>query len=184
MKFTFVNLTAVLVFALLFSSACRNDDSPLREVNSSTKNSNQTASADSENANSAKDDIDELGKIIKLPLVPEEANYWEENLKAVDGNNQNSSQKGKKIVAVLKFSPENAAQLVSHIEKIKPPIDAVIDTESQFPVELIAQSQLSGDETLKGKSYAADDFLQPPYNKGKITRVENTDYFVLELTTE
>ena len=184
MKFTFVNLTAVLVFVLLFSSACKNSDSTLREVNSSTKNSNQIAITNSENANSVKDDIDELGKIIKLPLVPEDANYWEENLTESNVGNQNSAQKRKKLVAVLKFSPENAAQLVSHIEKIKPPIDAVIDSESQFPAELIAQSQLSGDETLKGKSYAADDFAQTPYNKGKITRIENTDYFVLELTTD
>jgi hypothetical protein len=179
MKFTFVNLTAILIIVILFSSACNNDNLT-NTNNSSTKNSNQTADAISENANSAKDDVDELGKIIKLPLLPEEANYWEEN-STESGGGQNFAR-NEKFVAVLKFSPENAARLVAHIEKIKPPTDSQIDTESRFPAELVAQSQLSGDETLKGKSYAADDFLQAPYKSGKITRIENTDYFVLELT--
>jgi hypothetical protein len=180
MKFTLVNLPAILLIVILFLSACTNDNLT-NNPNSSTNNSNQAANANGDNANSAKDDIDELGKIIKLPLLPEEVSYWEEN-SAESGGNQNAEQ-NKKIVAVLKFSPEKAVQLVSHIEKIKPPVDSQIDAENRFPAELIAQSQLSGDETLKGKSYAADDFLQTPYKNGKITRVENTDYFVLELTT-
>ena len=181
MKFTFVNLAAIFILVILFSSACSNDNPTGNNIDLSAKNSNQTADANSENTNSSKDDIDELGKVIKLPLLPEEANYWEENLTDSAGN-QNSAL-NKKIIAVLKFSPRDAAELVSHIEKIKLPVDSAIDSESRFPAELIAQSQLSGDETLKGKSYAADDFLQPPYRSGKITRIENTDYFVLELTT-
>lgn len=183
MKFTFVNLTAVLILSILFLSAC-NEDPTGDGKNPIANSSNQPANANGETANAARDDIDELGKIIKLPVSPEEANYWEENLSGTDSSNQNSVSKAKKIVAVLKFSSENAAQLISNIEKIKPPTDSEIDAENRFPAELIAQSQLSGDETLKGKSYAADDFLQTPYNVGKITRIENTDYFVLELTTD
>jgi len=178
MKFTFVNLTAFIIFTGLFLSACKNES-----LTNDNLNSNQAAVANGENANPAKDDIAELGKIIKLPLLPEEANYWEENLTESNSTNQNPAPSGKKIVAVLKFSPENASQLVSSIEKIRPSADSEIDAENRFPAELIAQSQLSGDETLRGKSYAANDFLQTPYNDGKITRIENTDYFVLELTT-
>lgn len=166
-------MTAIFILVSLFSTACDNRDSVNENNRSSSRNSNQIETADGENANPAKDDVDELGKIIKLPLLPEEVNYWEET----------STERNREIVAVLKFSPENAAQLVSHIEKIKPPFDSQIDADSRFPAELVAQSQLSGDETLKGKSYAADDFLQPPYKSGKITRIENTDYFVVELTT-
>jgi hypothetical protein len=180
MKFTFVNLTIITLFVVLLLSACGDND--LSNTNSAAGNSNQIAGVNADNANSTKDDIDELEKIIKLPVVPKEVNYWEENLtKTVDG--QKLAQSGKKIVAVLKYSSENAAQLIGQIEKIKPPVDAEIDAESRFPAELIAQSQLSGDESLKGKSYAADDFFQTPYTSGKISRVENSDYFVLELTT-
>jgi hypothetical protein len=181
MKFALLKLIVVFIFIILVSSACSNDDSA-NNGGSAAKNSNQNKNQSEENANSAQDDVEELGKLIKLPLMPEEANYWEENLTKPDADNQNSAPNGKLLVVVLKFSPENAARLVSQIEKIKPPIDAEIDAERRFPAELVAQSQLSGDETLKGKSYAADDFLQPPYKSGKITRIENTDYFVLELT--
>ncbi len=182
MKFTLVNLLIIALFIVLFLTACGNNGSTGDVNNSSDGNLNQAAAANAENANSAKDDIDELGKIIKLPLAPEEANYWEENLTSTEGS-KNPAQNGKKIVAVLKFSPENAAQLIAQIERLKPPIDAEIDAESRFPAELIAQSQLSGDESLKGKSYAADDFFQTPYTNGKISRIENSDYFVLELAT-
>lgn len=181
MKFTRVNLIVFLIFAILLSSACNNENSAGNNAENSLKNLNQTADSIGRNANSSNDDIDELERIIKLPFLPEEANYWEENL-PVSNANQNSVS-NKKLIVVLKFSPENAAQLINQIEKIKPPGDSTIDSESRFPAELVAQSQLSGDETLKGKSYAADDFLQPPYKNGKITRIENTDYFVLELTT-
>jgi hypothetical protein len=181
MKFTFVNLNAFLILSILFTSACSNISSINEPSDLSATNSNQNNVANAGNTNPAKDDIDGLGKIIKLPLLPEEANYWEENL--TDSSINQNAPGNKKIIAVLKFSPENSAQLVGNIEKIKAPIDSDIDAENRFPAELIAQSQLSGDETLKGKSYAADDFLQAPYKSGKITRIENTDYFVLELVT-
>jgi ABC-type Fe3+-hydroxamate transport system substrate-binding protein len=183
MKFTFVNLAILSLFIVLFLSACGSNGLTNESNTSSAENANQIGAANAASSNSVKDDIDELGKIIKLPLLPEDANFWEENVTKTDGDGQTSVQNGKKIIAVLKFSPENAAQLTAQIEKIKPPIDSEIDAESRFPAELIARSQLSGDESLKGKSYAADDFFQMPFTNGKITRIENSDYFVLELTT-
>lgn len=182
MKFTLVNLTAIVTLVITLQCACGGETTGDGAV-SSTGNSNQIGSGDSEKSNPAQDDPAELGKIIKLPLLPEETIFWEENLNNSEIGNQNPVLKGKKIVAVLRYSPENSAQIISHIEKIKAPIDSEVDAESRFPAELIARSQLSGDESLKGKSYAADDFFQTPYTNGKITRVEGTDYFVLELTT-
>lgn len=181
MKFSPLNL--ILLLIICFLSACNNANQT-NSNNSASRNTNQNSEAASENANSAKDDIDELAKIIKLPLMPEEVSYWEDGSAKANGDNQTSAAPEKTFVVVLKYSPENAALLVGSIEKIKPPVDSDIETERRFPAELVAQSQLSGDETLKGKSYAADDFIQPPYKNGKITRIENTDYFVLELTTD
>ncbi|HEX8638579.1 MAG TPA: hypothetical protein VF692_10990, partial [Pyrinomonadaceae bacterium] len=88
---------------------------------------------------------------------------------------------GKKMTAVLKFTAEDAARIVAQAETYRPATPAQIETESWFPAELIAQSELSGDETLKGNAYAANDFLQPPYSDGKLTRLENSSYFILEL---
>lgn len=182
MKFTPLNLIAVLLFVFCFSNACSSGNQSGNN-NIAAQNGKNNSNTLNENSNLAKDDIDELQKIIRLPLIPEEVSYWEDNAAIGSGENQTSAAREKLFVAVMKFSPENAAILVNNIEKIKPPFDSDIETERRFPAELVAQSQLSGDETLKGKSYAVDDFIQPPYKNGKITRIENTDYFVLELAT-
>jgi hypothetical protein len=144
---------------------------------------NETANTNSfaSNVNSkteavAKDDLEELGKIIKLPVVPEEATYSEINL-----NDRNPAPNNKKLVAVLKFSAENTKQIVAQAEKYNPPAPADIDAENWFPPELVAKSQETGDEFLKGIAYAPNDFLQSPYINGRLTRINDTNYFVLEL---
>ena len=114
--------------------------------------------------------MENLAKIIKLPFAPEEATFTE------------TGSKDKKLVAVLKFSAADAAVITANAEKYKPPVASDIDAEMWFPPELIAKSQESGDEVLKGNEYAANDFLQPPYINGKLTRIGDTNYFVLELT--
>ncbi len=136
------------------------------------ENSNQNANTAANSANSnvaaTKDDLEEFGKIVKLPFTPEEVT-WRET-------------KDKKIIAVLRFSAADAQNLIKQIEKQKQSAPVEINAENWFPPELIAKSQQSGDETLKGKEYAADDFFLAPFNKGKITRIDDTNYFILELS--
>jgi len=123
-----------------------------------------------------KDDIEELGKIVKLSFVPEEATYTEINV-----DDRNSAANKKKLVAVLKFSAENANQIIAQAEKYNSPAPADIDAENWFPPELVAKSQETGDDFLKGTAYAPNDFLQSPFVNGKLTRINDTNYFVLEL---
>lgn len=150
-----------LLSLLLTLSACT----------ASNTNSNQTPNKPSNtnaNADTTKDDTEEFAKIVKLPVQPEEVSWRETN--------------DKKLIAVLKFSATEANNLVAQIEKQKPPQTAEINAENWFPPELVAQSQQSGDASLKGKEYAANDFFLVPYTKGKITRINETNYFVLELS--
>ncbi len=112
---------------------------------------------------------EELGLIVNLPYESDEA-IWKEDAAR------------KKVTAVLRFSPDVAKTIVGQAEKVRPPLDVQIPAESWFPAELVAQSQMSGDANLKGKAYAAKDFYMEPYTDGTITRVDGTDYFVLELT--
>ena len=132
-------------------------------------NSIQSSDFNNESSSQPKDDIAELEKIIKLPFHPEEAIWL-------------SLPNEKKLVVVLKFSPEDANQIVQQAEKYQPATQSAVEADNWFPAELIAQSQLSGDETLKGNSHAANDFFQPPFTNGKITRIVDTNFFVLELT--
>lgn len=173
----------IFLFALIFVGqifiACRTDENQ----NGNLKNSNQTANSQitSENANFVKDNVEELELTIKLPIHPEEA-LWREDKTEVQSNS--AARIGKKLTAVLKFTAEDAAKIVAQSETYRPATPAQIETESWFPAELIAQSELSGNETLKGNSYAANDFLQPPFSNGKLTRLDDSNYFILELLAE
>lgn len=134
-------------------------------------NAGPVANQANENANTAKTNVEELGVLVNVPYEAEDI-VWKE-----DGAN-------KKLVAVLRFSPVDAAKLVAEAEKFRLPQPVNLASESWFPAELIAQSDLSGDDTLNGKSYAANNFLQDPYTVGSIVRIENTDYFVLEVSAK
>lgn len=165
MNFSFTKTFGVFFLGVFLLAACSKIENANRTESSQTNQSND--------AQAIKDDVEELGKIVKLPLEPEEATYREEN---------QSAPNEKKLTAVLKFSAADAAQIAVQAEKYKPAAAAEIEAEDWFPAELVAQSQLSGDETLKGFEFAANDFFQPPYENGKLTRVGETDFFVLELT--
>jgi len=168
MRISQAKLILSLALSIFLLNAC---------AGNKTANTNSFAQGvDSNIQVGAKDDIEELGKIIKLPFLPEEATYSEINL-----NDGSSATNQKKLVAVLKFSAVNVNQIVAQAEKYNPPAPADIDAENWFPPELVAKSQETGDEFLKGAAYAANDFLQSPYINGRLTRINDTNYFVLEL---
>lgn len=164
-KFLFV----IFLANLFLLDACKSTEN----VNANQKT--QKTNGENEKKNPAKDDIGELLNLVQLPEVPEEVVWREESL-------PNDSE-NKKVVAVLQYTLENAAKLVALIEKNKQPEQVEIGAENWFPEELIAQSQVSGNEMLKGTAYGANQFFNIPYGNGRITRIENTNYFVLELTT-
>lgn len=122
-------------------------------------------------ANSAKTNVEELSVLINFPYVTEDI-VWKED----DANSR--------LIAVFRLSPSDAAKLVTESEKIRPGQSVNLSSESWFPAELIAQSSMSGDDTLNGKSYAANGFLQPPYKSGTLARIDNTDFFVLEVSAK
>jgi len=172
----------VFLISVFFLSGCgANENKNISRQSNATETGD--LNAEGVNANLPKDDVVELSKIIKLPFTPEEVVYKEINPNTDKSAKTLPATDEKKLVAVLKFSTQDANQIVAQAEKYKLPIRAEIDAENWFPAELVAQSQLSGDETLKGTAYAANEFLQPPFNNGKITRISDTDFFVLELTS-
>lgn len=130
------------------------------------------------NTSVARDKPEELALVIVFPIEPEEA-VWRED--AVNTTAPDNSHYTKKLTAVLKYPPLEAGKLATLIANAGPATPAAVDAETWFPAELIAQSEMSGDDLLKGDSYPARDFFQAPYNDGKITRIDGTDYFVLEL---
>ena len=126
-----------------------------------------------ENANSAKTNVEEFQLLVNVPYELEDEDIvWKEN----------TAQ--KKLIAVLRFSAENANKIVAEAAARQAPQNVSVSSESWFPSELIAQGELSGDDSLKGLAYRADSFFQEPYTSGRIGRIEGTDYFVLELSAK
>lgn len=123
----------------------------------------------------ANDNIEELGTLIKLPFEPEEV-AWKES--AMPARTQGSAG-SRRLTAVMRFSSDHAKRIVAQAEKHRPPTDVTLNTERWYPSELISQSELTGADTLKAVSYSPVEFLQPPFETGELARVENSDYFVL-----
>lgn len=122
-----------------------------------------------DDANSTKTNAEELGMLVKIPYETEDI-VWK------------SYPTAKRIVAVLRFSPADANKIVA--EAGGTPEGRIVQVETWFPDELIAQGEMSGDDALKGIAYPATAFYQDPYTSGKITRIESSDYFVLDLTAK
>jgi hypothetical protein len=131
-------------------------------------NNHSTASTNNADSNSARTNVEELGVLVAMPFETEDV-VWKE------------IPHQKKVVAVLRFSPSDANKLVEEAAKLRKPAPVDVISEVWFPPELIAQSETSGDGNLRGIAYAANSFYQPPYTDGQITRIQDTDYFVLEL---
>jgi hypothetical protein len=167
MKFFQAKLFFLYLISAILFSACGESEG----ANQNANGANQTANADS-NVNSTKYNTEDFGEIINLPFTPEEV-MWRET----------GSQNTKKLIAVLKFSAQDAQTIAAQAEKHKLAAPAELEAENWFPPELIAKSQESGDESLKGNVYAANDFYSETYKNGKLTRINDTDYFVLEMTS-
>lgn len=117
----------------------------------------------------AKTNVEELTLLVNVPYETEDV-VWKEDPVA------------KKVVAVMLFSPADADAIVAEAAKFGPPQQVSVAVETWYPNELIAQGEMSGDSALKGVSYPANSFFQPPYSTGRIARIEGLPYFVLEVS--
>ncbi len=168
-------LIFVFLSAILMLNACSGNETA--NVNSAAPkiNLNKTAIVPLDN-------VEELGKVVRLPYAPEEVTFYEFDLNA-DANSRLSVPNARRLVAVLQFSAENANLLAADVSQNSAPAPLDVDAENWFPPELVAKSQETGDGNLKGVSFPATNFLQPPYLNGRLTRINDTNYFVLELLT-
>jgi hypothetical protein len=129
------------------------------------------ANSSAENANGVKTNAEELSLLINMPYEAEDVFFKEDKA-------------DNRLTAVLRFDKVDTDKLASDLEKTGSAADATIETEALFHPELRSQSEMRGDVALNGKSYTAVPFFSAPYNEGTITRIDGTDFFVLELTAK
>ena len=134
-------------------------------------NRTSTTNPQASNSNVAKSNVEELGMLVHVPYEVEDI-VWKQ-----DPTDRN-------IVAVFRFSEQDAAKLVAEAEKAGPGHTVSIPVETWYPDELIAQGEMSGDSSLKGTALPANMFFQEPYSTGRIIRVEGVDYFILEISAK
>ena len=165
-----INLKSGVILALFLSAAT------LIACVDGNKNANIPGSASVGNSSAATADqpitnAEELGLLINVPYQTEDI-VWKEDAAR------------KRIIAVMRFLPEESNRIVVEAEKAGPPQNAEIALENWFPDELTAQGEMSGDSALKGLAYPANVFFLEPYTAGRITRIEGGDYVVLELSAK
>ncbi|MBV9242958.1 MAG: hypothetical protein JO314_13215 [Acidobacteria bacterium] len=137
----------------------------------SNTNAAATSNANSDTQNGARTKLEDLSLLISMPYDVQDVT-WKQ------------SKDQKKITAVLRFDPDDEKKVVAEAEKFGPAQTVTVDTQSWFPDELTAQSDLHGDQPLTGKAYPANQFFQDPYNTGRIVDIDGTDYYILELTAQ
>ena len=147
----------IVSFSLSFGCSSQKDTGNLGNVNSN---------ANAEN-NAANSNLEELKLLINVPFETEDL-VWKKD------------DDGKKLVAVMRFSPEDADRIAEDSGPSQG--TASISPESWYPSELTAQSETSGNNGLDGSLYDPKLYFLPPYTKGRLIRIEGTNYFLLELS--
>ncbi len=165
-------LIVTFIFCILSFAACNGNDAANNgnQVNTVSRGEQPSPS------DQAKDNIEELGSIINLSFEPEDV-AWQDN--AANSTNGNV----RKLVAVLRYSPENTKRVVAAAVKTGQGTPGTRGTETWYPAELVSQGEIGGDDSVNVVTYSAGEFLRPPFTEGKLSAVENSDYFILELQT-
>jgi hypothetical protein len=153
----------LILFAVLGFTACN------EEIENNGTNKRASNVQSQKQIGETNDDVDDLAEVIKLPLLPEDVT-WQ----------QFEVQGGKKVIAVIRFTPEDTAAVLAQSQAGE---KAELAAERWFPQELTAQSDVSGDQVLHGTIYATNAFYKDAFNKGRIIKLDGSDYFIVELTT-
>ncbi|MBX3283510.1 MAG: hypothetical protein KF756_13680 [Acidobacteria bacterium] len=154
------NTRILLILLLLTGFGCTS--SPDNANRAANVNSNANAELNSANSN-----LEELKLLINVPYETEDLAWRKE-----DGSD--------KIVAVLRFAPEDADKITAESGPSKGKVS--ISPESWYPSELTAQSETSGDSGLDGTVFDPKLFVLAPYSQGRLIRIDGTNYFLLELS--
>ena len=151
------------VLALLLVCSC----SPAPVANGNQQNASNAANT----STTPNDNVEELRSSMQIPFEPEEV-VWRV-VSDKDGR--------KRMTAVLRLKPEDYKALSTKASATGPgrPVQASVD--QWFPAELTAMSETTGEMTVTGTSYPANEFFQAPFSSGTVTLINDTEYVIVEL---
>ena len=130
-----------------------------------------TANTTDTDPNAPKASAEELDQLVTLPYEAEDC-VWK------------ITPDKKEITAVLHFDKVDTGKLAADVERLQAGTDVTIPTQTWYPSDLVVDSDLHGDDQLRGKAFSAAPFYKEPYNNGRVVRVQGTDYWVLQLSAK
>ena len=155
-------IITLAISAVLFAAGCAGDAS-----NSNTGNA--AAPNTAANTSKANTNAEELGLLINFGWETEDLAWKKDDAR-------------KTLVAAFRLSPDDAKKLSEQLAAKGQGAPKEVAVEEWFPSELIAQGETSGgSSTVPATAFPAADLFQPPYTEGTISRVNETDYFIVEL---
>ena len=131
-------------------------------------NANSAVSSVASNSNKANTNGEELGMLINFAWETEDLAWKKDEAK-------------KALTAAFRLSQEDAKKLSDQLSSKGQGAPKEVSVEDWFPAELIAQGESRGGSTVPATAYSADELYQQPYTQGTISRIEGTDYFVVEV---
>lgn len=164
----FLRPVAILTFfsLLLLLASC---SSPSGSSNDAANSGNRKA--DISSSNTANGNAGELGMLINFTWEPEDLTW-------------NRNEQKKLVTAVFRLDADDQKKLLEQLAAKPQGARKEIQLEEWFPAELIAQGESAGGSSVSGNAQTAEDYFQPPYNEGTITRIEGTDFFIIEVWTK
>ena len=171
----------VVLVTTAFSCASLNGKTINVSLNGRQSNNSQNMNQANAKNVEVKSDIEALGKLINLPVRPSEVKWTAETL-----DNSKGAVPGPtdyRLTALLKYDEKGVKELVERLAAETPEKSlGNTDVSQWFPEEVKGEEKtLDGRSFLEGAKYQPDSFFRAPYTGGKLIRVGETNYFVLNL---
>ena len=140
-------------------------------------------SATPESAPTPSQSVEELARFVNLPLRPASV-VWQ---RKVMGGNHVSDIPGPTdwmLTAVLLYNAEDADKVAAAASKIELGVPDQLEAQTWFPAELLQLAAPDAEpKMLAVQRFRPDDYRRAPLLNGSLTRVNKTNYFVLNLFT-
>lgn len=158
-------LTLIIASTLIIGCGVGPDAQNSAAANASANNA-KTASTNKANTNA-----EELGMLVNFSWETEDLVWKKDDAK-------------KTLIAAFRLSPEDVKKLSDQLLARSPGAPKEVTIEEWFPAELIAQGESGGGSSVEGTAFPGDDLYQAPYEQGTISRINGTDFFVIELNAK
>lgn len=115
---------------------------------------------------------EELGLLMRVPFESDE----------IEDIAWKSNPDSRSLVAVIRLTEDGAKRADAEVFQGRSNGRGSIDVKSWFPKELLTKSEMNGDADLDGTLLPIDALILPPYNSGRVVKIDDSEYYVIEMS--